>query len=244
MVNPKAAILQLINAIKRKIAECQDYAADYGSKPWNAFVESGAVELVEVLKEKQRNFETRWQNEFEAQLSADDWEKLSKEVDKTNDAIDKARDELRKWIHSKQTENVPTVGGAQAQAGGPIKESTARIVESFKPATLNRDYTLEEFNAWNQCFRGYYQANKKLLEANGAEFQRNFLFSVIDVKFQTLLQTDDTITNETVIMGPNNLLAKLKASFMADHPLYVRRYHFHEYRQAKGQSFPDWWNAK
>jgi len=45
-------------------------------------------------------------------------------------------------------------------------------------------------------------------------------------------------------MGPGNLLAKLKASFMADHPLYVRRYHFHEYRQAKGQSFPDWWNAK
>ena len=57
-------------------------------------------------------------------------------------------------------------------------------------------------------------------------------------------QSDDTVTNETVIMGPNNLLAKLKASFMADHPLYVRRYHFHEYRQAKGQSFPDWWNAK
>merc|ERR1712218_268831 len=47
-----------------------------------------------------------------------------------------------------------------------------------------------------------------------------------------------------MIMGPGNLLAKLKASFMADHPLYVRRYHFHEYRQAKGQSFPDWWNAK
>ena len=71
MVNPKAAIPQLINAIKRKIAECQDYAADYGSKPWNSFVESNARELVEVLKEKQCNFETRWQNEFVAQLSED-----------------------------------------------------------------------------------------------------------------------------------------------------------------------------
>ena len=59
MVNPKAAIPQLINAIKRKITECQDYAADYEGKTWDAFVESGAVELVEVLKEKQRNFETR-----------------------------------------------------------------------------------------------------------------------------------------------------------------------------------------
>ena len=244
MVNPKAAIPQLINAIKRKITESQDYAKDYEGKPWDSFVESGATELDEVLKEKQRNLETRWQNEFEAQLSKDDWEKQSQEIEMANDAIDKARKELRKWIHTKRCENAPTGGVAQVQAGNQVKEATARIVESFKPATLTRDYTLEEFNAWNQCFRGYYQANKKLLEANGAEFQRNFLFSVIDVKFQTLLQTDDTVTNETVIMGPNNLLAKLKASFMADHPLYVRRYHFHEYRQAKGQSFPDWWNAK
>ena len=169
MVNPKAAIPQLINAIKRKITKCQDYATDYEGKPWDAFVESNAKELVEVLKEKQRNLETRWQNEFEAQLSEDDWEKQSEEVEKANDAIDKAIDELCKWIHSKRTENVPTVGGAQVQAGGQIKESTARIVESFKPATLTRDYTLEEFNAWNQCFRGYYQANKKLLEANSAK---------------------------------------------------------------------------
>ena len=107
MVNPKAAIPQLVNAIKRKITECQDYATDYEAKPWNAFVESNAVELLGVLKEKQRNFETRWQNEFEAQLDGDDWEKLSEEVEKTNDAIDKARDALCKWIHSKRTENVP-----------------------------------------------------------------------------------------------------------------------------------------
>ena len=52
MVNPKAAIPQLVNAIKRKITECQDYATDYEAKPWNAFVESGAVELLEVLKEQ------------------------------------------------------------------------------------------------------------------------------------------------------------------------------------------------
>ena len=244
MVNPKAAIPQLINAIKAKITKSQDYPRDYEGKPWDAFVESNAKKLVEVLEEKQRNLETRWQNEFEAQLSDDEWEKQSEEIQKANNAIDKAVDELNKWIHAKRCENAPTVGVAQVQAASQVKEATARLVESFKPAILTRDYTLEEFNAWNQCFRGYYQANKKLLEANGAEFQRNFLFSVIDVKFQTLLQTDDTVTNETVIMGPNNLLAKLKASFMADHPLYVRRYHFHEYRQAKGQSFPDWWNAK
>ena len=72
MVNPKAAIPQLINAIKRKITESQDYAKDYEGKPWDSFVESGATELDEVLKEKQRNLETRWQNEFEAQLSKDD----------------------------------------------------------------------------------------------------------------------------------------------------------------------------
>ncbi len=64
MVNPNAAIPQLVNAIKKKIIKCQDYAKDYEGKPWNAFVEDGAKKLVEGLEEKQRNLESRWQNEF------------------------------------------------------------------------------------------------------------------------------------------------------------------------------------
>ena len=244
MVNPKAAIPQLINAITKKIKECQDYATDRQTKPWNSFVESGATELLGVLNEKQRNIENRWQGEFEAQLSNEDWEKISVDVERVVDDVDKAQSDLRKWIVTKQGENAPNPGAAQAQGGGQVKDSAARIVESFKPQTLTRDHTLEEFNAWRQLFKGYYQANEKLLVAKGAEFQRNFLFSVIDAKFQVLLQTDETVTDETPIMGPNNLLAKLKASFMAAYPLYVRRYHFHEYRQEKGQSFPDWWNTK
>ena len=50
MVNPKAAIPQLVNAIKRKITECQDYATDYEGKAWDSFVESGAVELLEAIR--------------------------------------------------------------------------------------------------------------------------------------------------------------------------------------------------
>ena len=53
MVNAKAAIPQLVNAIKRKITKSQDYVKDYEGKPWNAFVESGATKLVEALEEKQ-----------------------------------------------------------------------------------------------------------------------------------------------------------------------------------------------
>ena len=74
MVNPNAAIPQLINAIKKKIARCQDYAKDYDGKPWDAVVEANGKKLVEGLEEKQRNLERRWQNEFEAQLNTDDWE--------------------------------------------------------------------------------------------------------------------------------------------------------------------------
>ena len=153
MVNPKAAIPQLINAIVKKIKQCQAYATDYQAKPWDSFVESGATELLEELLEKRRNLETRWQHEFEAQLSEDDWEKYSADVEKANDDIDKARNALRKWIQSRRGENAPNVGAAQAQPGGPAKESVARIVESFKPQTLTRDHTLEEFNAWKQLFR-------------------------------------------------------------------------------------------
>ena len=242
MVNPKRAIPQLIGAIRKKITVCQNFATDYQDKLWDSFVESRAKEHLEVLNEKRRNLETRWQDEFEAQLSNEDWEKLSVDVEKVGDDVDKAQCDLEKWIVSKRGENAPN--SAAAQAGGQVKDSAARIVESFKPQTLTRDYTLEEFNSWRQLFQGYYQANEKLLIAKGPEFQRNFLFSVIDSKFQVLLQTDETVTDQTPIMGPNNLLAKLRTSFMTAYPLYVRRYHFHEYRQEKGQSFPDWWNAK
>ena len=228
MVNPKAALPQLIVTVAKKTAQCAAYTTEYQDKPWTPFVESGAKELLEDLNEKQRNLEARWQNEFKPALTEDDWEKLSAEVDKTHDKIDRARNDLRKWIHAKQGENIPNpnAGGeqavqAQGGAGARIRESTARLVDSFKPQSLTHDHTLVEFNAWSSLFRGYYQANEKLLLANGPEFQRNFLFSVIDVKYQILLRTDDEISLETPIMGPNNLLAKLKASFMADYPLYV-----------------------
>ena len=226
----------------KKITECRDYANKYDGKTWDTLVESSATKLVEELEAKQTNLENRWHNEFESQLSEIDWEKYSDDVEKAVDAITKGRDELRKWIYGKRCENAPV---AQAQVpGGQNKESTARLVDSFKPFILTRDHTLEEFNAWSAQFRGYYQANQRILETKGAEFQRNFLFNVIDVKFQILLQTDDAVTNEMKIMGDNNLLAKLKASFMTSYPLYVRRYHFHEHRQERNQSFPDWWNAK
>ena len=100
MVNPKAAIPQLINAIAKKINQCQAYATDHQAKPWGSFVESGATKLLEVLEEKQRNLETRWQNEFEAELAEGDWEKYSADVERANDDIDKARNDLRKWILS------------------------------------------------------------------------------------------------------------------------------------------------
>ena len=139
MVNPKRAIPQLIGAIQRKITVCQNYATDRQTTPWSPFVESGAKEILEVLNEKRRNLETRWQDEFEAQLSNEDWEKFSVDVEKVVDDIDKAQSDLRKWIVSKRGENAPNPGAAQAQGGGQVKDSAARIVESFKPQTLTRD---------------------------------------------------------------------------------------------------------
>ena len=118
MVNPKKAIPQLINVIAKKIKVCQDYAADYQAKPWDSFVESGATELLEVLNEKRRNLETRWQDEFETQLTNEEWERYSEDVERAIDNIDKAQSDLRKWIVSKRGENAPNAGAAQAQEAG------------------------------------------------------------------------------------------------------------------------------
>ena len=91
MVNAKAAIPKLIGAIKKKITECEDYAKDYQAGAWNAFVESRAKVLLEELEAKRSNFENRWENELEAQLSEADWEKYSDDVTRCVDAISKAR---------------------------------------------------------------------------------------------------------------------------------------------------------
>ena len=82
MVNPKRAIPQLIGAIQRKITVCQNYATDRQTTPWSPFVESRAKDILEVLNEKRRKLETRWQDEFEAQLSNEEWERLSVDVAK------------------------------------------------------------------------------------------------------------------------------------------------------------------
>ena len=148
MVNPKAAIPQLITNVAKKTAQCAAYAAEYQDKPWTPFVESNAKELLENLNEKQHNLESRWQNEFEPALTEDDWEKLSADINKTNDKIDRARNDLQKWIHAKQGENIPNpnAGGVQAggvQAGGVQVQGGARsqgincttggIVQTTKP---------------------------------------------------------------------------------------------------------------
>ena len=107
MVNPKAAIPQLINAITKKIKVCQNYATDRQTKPWNSFVESGAKELLEVLNEKQRNLETRWKNEFEAQLSNEEWERYSEDVEKAVDDIDKAQGDFRSGLSPNKVKMLP-----------------------------------------------------------------------------------------------------------------------------------------
>ena len=147
MVNAKRAIPQLVGAIRKRIAECQNYATDRQTTPWSPFVESGAKEILEVLNEKRRNLETRWQDEFEAQLSNEDWEKFSVDVEKVVDDVNKAQSDLRKWIESKHGENVPNPGAAQVQGSGQVKESAARIVESFKRVHLFKRDSL--FVSWN-----------------------------------------------------------------------------------------------
>ena len=123
MVNAKSAIPKLIGAIRKKITECEDYAEDCQAETWTAFVESRAKELLKELKAKESNFENHWENELEAQLSEQDWEKYSDDVAKCIDDITKARTEFVKWIHGKQSENAPTdQGGA---VGGQAKESSA-----------------------------------------------------------------------------------------------------------------------
>lgn len=95
-----------------------------------------------------QSFKAIWENYLMPLVESADWNKLSDDVTKIGDTVEVARSKFFNWIASKQLENVVPRpdGGAQNQGGDQNRDSSGRIVETFKLSSiLSEDHSLEEF---------------------------------------------------------------------------------------------------
>ena len=245
VVNPKASVPQSVNAIKDKIVDIEEFIAEFEEQVWDSDLENEAKGLLKKLEEKLDRFETNWENNLQgACKKEEDVEILSKDVQGASRDVAKCKLVLRKWIQKKKGDQAHA-GGVGQNATVQSKETHSRIESTFKPSfVLSTTNTLEQFNVWQENFTQYYRTNEKTLSSHDGKYERNFMFTCIDSKLQTALSTDDAVKDETRIMEADGLLAKLKAIFMENYPLFARRYDFNKCRQERGQLFSDWWPKK
>ena len=86
--------------------------------------------------------------------------------------------------------------------------------------------TLEEASNRLSNFDSWFQWNELVLNKKSTKHLRILLESFLDANMVSKLQTDDSVTSETPVRGPDGLLEKLEGYFFDDYPLINRRHDF------------------
>lgn len=129
------------------------------------------------------------------------------------------------WMLLRQ-KNVPpavdapplVVTQGQDSTGTGADSGGCKLDNTLHPSErLSRTMSLEESTMWLSCL------NAGLLSK---------------------LETDETVTADTAVRGEAGVLSKLRQYFFNDYPLMVRRHHFTECVQARGELFKVWWDKK
>ena len=104
--------------------------------------------------------------------------------------------------------------------------------------------TLEEASKWLKNFDSYLTWNKPVIDKKSLTHLRSLLESFLDASMVSKLQTDESITEDTLVRGTGGLLEKLKNYFVDDYPLINCRHNFTTCKQARGELFRTWWETK
>ena len=76
--------------------------------------------------------------------------------------------------------------------------------------------TLEEASRWLKNFDCYLNWNEPVVDKKSPKQLRDLLKSFLDAGLVSKLQTDKSITKETLVRGTGGILAKLKRYFVDD----------------------------
>ena len=92
-----------------------------------------------------------------------------------------------------------------------------RLDNTLRPTDrLSRTMTLEEASKWLKNFDSYLNWNEPVIAKKSPEHLRNLLESFLDASMVSKLQTDEVVTEDTLVRGPGGLLETLRNYFVDD----------------------------
>ena len=123
--------------------------------------------------------------------------------------------------------------------------SSIKIDKMLKPKELLLcSMTLEEANQWFTNFRAFLKHNEKALSRQDISVSRALLNNSIEAGLSSALRADAKIQATTPIAEKDGCLDMLRAIFLEENPLWVRRHHYFKCQQQKGETVNYWWVRK
>ena len=245
--NPKKVCGGYKSGATRKITKAEEYIA-VTDREFSDREEAKIITMISELKLQMSRWETDFQSNLSHQLDDADSDIYEKELIDQQALVEKCTDSLEDYLKNLRAKvNAPTQvqGDGPAATGGALggTSHTVKIDETLKPEKLLRSFSLEEFNAWSDKFKAYFDHNKKTVDKS-IVISRQLLNNVLDLKLLNALKTEEGVQDATPILAEGGCLDKLKSIFLKESPLFVRRYNFLKHVQDPREPFSDWWVAK
>ena len=241
--NPKRVCGGYKTAADQKIKDAEEYVG-VADRTYSDLEEQEILGMIADLKDQMSRWETDFQGTLSHQLDDGDFQTYEKVLLDYKELSKKAITALRECLKGLRSNIVvpPPVPPAAA-AGTGNASGNIKIDDTLKPEKLLKSYTLEEFNAWEEKFRAYYDHNKKTLDKS-ITISRQILNNLLDLKLVNALKTEEGVRDDSPILANGGCLQKLKAIFLKESPLYLRRYNFLQHVQGPREPFGDWWVTK
>ena len=208
---------------------------------------------VEDLRNQFARMDKRWEDDFKAELEANDpglHDELEARVVEAGNRVKKAVEVVLELMDKPVLTAVAANGGAGGSGARavPPSRSTPKMDTSFKPEVLTASSTLEEYNGWESNFLAHMDSNRDFLAASTDKMKQKFFTSLLDSKIQAAIETDKAVTEAipiTSVVDANlSLLKWLRAYILRHSPLYMRRYQYSLCKQMPKESFQDFWCRK
>ena len=240
--NPKRVCGGYKTAADQKIKDAEEYVG-VADRTYSDLEEQEILGMIADLKDQMSRWETDFQGTLSHQLDDGDFQTYEKVLLDYKELSKKAITALRECLKALRS-NIEVPPPVQAAAAGTGNASgNIKIDDTLKPEKLLKSYTLEEFNAWEEKFRAYYDHNKKTLDKS-ITISRQILNNLLDLKLVNALKTEEGVRDDSPILANGGCLQKLKAIFLKESPLYLRRYNFLQHVQGPREPFGDWWVTK
>ena len=235
MPDYKKSITSFERYCNDKVVKADKFMEDHqAAQSMSSIFLNKGKDMIPSLNNQLSKLVSKWQDEVFEKVEGADFDDLEKRVTDMQSKVEKCMETLEQFLARFDT----TVSAAAPKVH--------KLDSSFKPKPdLTTSNTLEEFGTWHRSFVSYHKVNQVYLEAASREIKRQFLYDCIDSRLQNAMITDDTLEEDTPIMGEaGSLLAWLKDYLLRDLPMFIRRYNYTKCKQKPGERFSDWWTRK